>query len=302
MGQLEEMELFIRIVDAGSISKAAEQTNIAKSAVSRRLSELESRIGKQLLVRTTRHSRVTEFGKKFYEQAKRIIDDVETLNADAAKETQQSIKGELRLTAPLEFGVMHLPRLVARFNQLHPDLLIHLDFTNNHSNLIEDGYDMALRIAHLKDSTLHARTLCSVEHILVASPEYLDKYGTPNAPQDLVNHKLLAYSLASFNLTKMTNNDGVEFEFQPATVLKSDNGFFLKEMCITGMGIVCLPAFILYDAIAQGKLTPLFSDYQFTNIDLRAIYPDSRFPNLKVRAFIDFLKEELHGPQLWDQV
>lgn len=302
MGQLEEMELFLRIVDAGGISKAAEQTNIAKSAVSRRLSDLESRIGKQLIIRTTRHSRVTDFGRTFYEQARRIIEEVEALNADAANETLVSIKGELKLTAPLEFGVMHLPRIIAKFNQSHPDLLIHLDFANSHSNLIEDGYDMALRIAHLKDSTLHARTLCSVEHILVASPQYLDKHGTPTEPIDLRKHKLVSYSLASFNLTKMTDLQGENFEYQPETVLKSDNGFFLKEMCIQGMGLTCLPSFILYDAIEQGKLIPLFTNYNFTKIDLRAIYPDSRFPNLKVRAFIDFLKEELHGPQLWDQI
>lgn len=301
MGQLEDMALFVRVVEAGNISKAAEQLNIAKSAVSRRLVELESRLGSQLLIRNTRNSRLTNQGEMFYQRALTILQDVEALNEEAKTEARADLTGEMRISVPNEFGMMHMPGILERFARQHPNLLIHVDFSNRHANLVEEGYEMALRIAFLKDSSLHARKLCEVHHVLAASPDYLQQYGIPKKPEDLLKHRFLSFSLSTFSATKMRDKTGYTHEIQPGAVMKTNNGFFLKEMAIRSMGIICLPTFIIYDALQEGKLQPLLEDYDFTPLDLTAVYPHSKFTNANVRALIDFLIADFGDTPYWDK-
>ena len=172
MGQLEDMNMFVRVVDAGGISHAADQLNLAKSAVSRRLFNLETRLGLQLLSRTTRTSSLTEAGKNYYERAIKIVNDVAELNA-VTKDSNTVLKGTINLAAPLSFGLLHLSTAIDSFINQHPGLTININFSDRQVDLIEEGLDLAFRIAELKDSSLIARKIFSVRHILCASPDYL---------------------------------------------------------------------------------------------------------------------------------
>lgn len=301
MGQLEEMTLFVRVAEAGSISKAAEQLGIAKSAVSRRLVELETRLGNQLLIRTTRNSKLTEQGELFHQRALSILQDVDELNEETKNTKQAQLKGDMRISAPTEFGALHMPDILERFAKQHPELTIHVNFTNRKVNLIEEGFELAIRIAQLKDSSLHARTLCKINHVIAASPEYLAQNGTPQIPEDLLQHKFLAYELASFNTTLMLDSNGKNHSIQPEAMLKANSGFFLKDMAIRGMGLISLPTFIVYGAIKDGRLKPVLTEYQLPSMHLNVVYPNTRFTSAKVRTFIDFLVTHIGEQPIWDR-
>ena len=187
VGQLEDMALFVRIVDAGSITKAAEQLGIAKSAVSRRLKALESRLGNQLISRTTRNSTLTETGAQYYRHASNILNEVKALNEHISG-VQSRIEGTLKLTAPLSFGLLHLSDLIDDYANLHPNLSFELDLSDRHVDLIEEGFELAIRIGDLPDSSYQAKRLTPIRSILCASPEYLNKRGTPSTLSELEHH------------------------------------------------------------------------------------------------------------------
>lgn len=189
MGQLEDMQVFIRVVEAGSISKAAEQLGIAKSAVSRRLAYMESRLGVRLLNRTTRISSLTEAGNRFYQRSKKITDDVSELNA-LTNQSNSTLEGTINIAAPLSFGISHLAPAIDDFIKLHPELSININFSDQQLNLIEEGIDLAVRIADLKDSSLIARKISPIKTLVCASPAYLQKHGTPKNASDLNHHAL----------------------------------------------------------------------------------------------------------------
>ena len=175
MNQIEDMQTFVRIVDAGSITKAAEQMNTVKSAVSRRLSDLERRLGVSLLTRTTRSQSLTESGKSYYQQSIRIIDDIEELESSIQNENC-ALMGRIKLAAPLTFGLIHLAPALQAFNKIQPEIYFDLDFNDRKVDLVNEGFDLAIRITKLQDSSLIARKISQTQLILAASPEYLDSH------------------------------------------------------------------------------------------------------------------------------
>lgn len=207
MGQLEDMAMFVRIVEAGSITKAAEQLNIAKSAVSRRLKELETRLGSQLISRTTRQSNLTQAGEQYYQRVSNILNEVDALN-EASSGTPTRIEGTLKMTAPLSFGLLHLKDVIDEYANQHPNLNFELDFSDRHTDLVEEGFELAIRIGEMQDSSYQAKRLALIRHTLCASPEYLDKMGTPKTVEDLANHECLQYSLSKSNTMELTDEQG----------------------------------------------------------------------------------------------
>ena len=193
MNQFEELQTFIHVVDTGSISRAAERMSVAKSAVSRRISDLEHRLGVQLFRRTTRQLNLTESGKSFYERATQILSDLEEAEL-AVSQQHSALTGRLRIAAPLSFGLPHLGPAIIDFNKQHPDLTFDVDFNDRKIDILEDGFDMAIRIAQLTDSSLIARRIAPIHQTLCASPEYLQRNGTPQSPDELQHHKCLLYS------------------------------------------------------------------------------------------------------------
>jgi len=300
MGQLEDMQVFVRVVDAGGIGLAAEQMGIAKSAVSRRLSELENRLGVTLITRTTRSSKLTEAGENYYARSQQLINDVDELN-NLTADPDCSLNGTLRLSVPLSFGLLHLTSAIEQFIKDHPELNLDINFSDRETDLIEGGFDLAFRIGDLQDSSLKARKISPIKLIVCASPVYLEKYGTPKHPEDLKNHKLLKYALYNNNHWRLLDKNGQSYSVPLHSAITANNGDFLNAMAISGHGIIIQPTFISWEAIAQKQLVPILSDYTPPKINAYAVYPQTRFPSRKVRLFIDFLSERFGNNPYWDQ-
>ncbi len=300
MGQLEDMNIFIRIVEAGGISRAADQLGLAKSAVSRRLVDLETRLGVRLLNRTTRKSSLTEIGQSYYARAIKVVDDVAELNA-ITTDANTSLEGTINLAAPLSFGLRHLSPAIDTFVKKHPELTINIDFSDRQVDLVEEGLDLAFRIADLKDSSLIARKISSIRIILCASPEYLKKQGIPKSPDDLKNHHLLLYNIIGTSTWKFTDKKGKQYTVSTNGKMIANNGDFLKDMAIAGHGIVSIPTFISWKAIAAGKLVPVLMDFKRPQPNAYAVFPQTRYLSQRTRLLIDFLVERFGDKPYWDQ-
>ncbi len=301
MGQLEDMTVFIRIVEAGGIGKAAEQLNLVKSAVSRRLAELEKRLGTRLIIRTTRKSSLTDAGQRYYHSAIKIIDEVAELNTQTGS-IDADLDGTLRLALPLSFGIMHLTPVIDLFTKQHPKLTIQTDFSDRHIDLVEEGFDLAIRIGDLKDSSLQAKRITKINHALCASPAYIKENGQPKLLSDLQQHQFLQYGMTSLMTCTAVDPQGINQSVQLSSQVKSNNGDFLRDMAITGHGITLLPTFITWQALARGDLMPLLMDHQLLQTNAYAVYPQNRFLSQRARLFIDFVTERFGDNPYWDQL
>ncbi len=298
MGQLEDMALFVRIIEAGGIGKAAEQLNIAKSAVSKRLSDLEAKLGTQLLSRTTRKSTLTDAGTTYYQRSLTIIDDVDEMNAQTLG-SKTSLSGTLKMTMPLSFGLLHLTPVINEFTKKHPDLNLQIDFVDRHIDLIEEGYELAIRIADLKDSSLQAKRLMPIHHILCASPDYLEKAGIPKNITELAKHNFLQYG--SNNVITVGDPQGKAHKLQLNSKIAANNGDFLKDMAINGHGIGFAPTFIVHQAITSGQLIPIMAEYKLPLLHAYAVYPQTRFLSQRCRVLIDFIANYFGEQPYWDE-
>ncbi len=304
MGQLEDMALLVRIVDAGGIGKAAEQLNMAKSAVSKRLKELESRLGTELISRTTRKSSLTEAGALYYQRAITIIDEVAELNAQTHG-VKTSLSGTLKMTMPLSFGLLHLTSIIDEFSALHPKLNLQIDFVDRHIDLLAEGYELAIRIAELKDSSLKAKRLTPINHVLCASPDFIKRHGQIETLAQLAGLDYLQYGnigqgSAAEGKVLLFNKQNKAQSVQLKPVMKANNGDFLKAMAIKGKGICYLPNFLAYQAIRDGGLLPIMNEFNLAKIHAYAVYPQTRFLSERCRLLIDFIALRLGDKPHWD--
>ena len=300
MNRFENMDTFIRVVEAGSISGAADRLNVAKSAVSRRLKELEKHLGVELFHRTTRQMNLTDTGRAFYHQAVRILDDV--LEAEiSTSQAHGTLKGSLKIALPSTFGLMHMGPVINDFIKEHPQIEFDLDFNDREVDLIQEGFDLAIRIANLPDSSLIARRIAPVKTVMCASPDYLKQMGTPQSPEDLIEHQCLVYSLLrDFEYWHLTNANGHDIKTKIHPYLKASTGEFLKDAAVKGQGIILVPTFIAYKEIESGSLIPLLKNYTSPQINAYAIYPQTRHLSQRVRAFVDLLVKRFEGTPYWD--
>ena len=300
MGQLEDMAMFVRVVEAGSITKAAEQLNIAKSAVSRRLKELETRLGSQLISRTTRQSNLTQAGEQYYQKVHHILSEVDALNEETSG-TPTRIEGTLKMTAPLSFGLMHLNDVIDEYANQHPELKFELDFSDRHTDLIEEGFELAIRIRELQDSSYQAKRLALIRYALCASPEYLERMGTPKTFDDLSEHEFLQYGMSKSSAIELIDEQGKKHQVAVNGKIKANNGDFLREMAVKGHGIAFLPTFITYQALISGELVPILQQYQLPTLNAYAVYPKNRFLSQRCRYLIDFIAERFGDNPYWDK-
>ncbi len=300
MGQLEEMQIFARVVEAGSITKAAEQLNIAKSAVSKRLAMLESRLGIKLINRTTRTSSITEAGLQYYQRSKLIIDEIEELNTQTTN-TQKALQGTLNVAIPLSFGIEHLAPCFVKFMVEHPELNINVHLSDRKVDIVEQGIDVAFRIGELDNSSMQARKIAPIRHLLCANEEYLKTHGTPTKPEHLKDHKILRYN--------GTLNSGITFidgKKEKSVVhmtaqITANNGDFLHTFACAGHGIIYIPSFICWKAIKSKEVVPILTNYQIPIIHLYAVYPQNRHLPQKVRLLIDHVIDCFGEYPYWDQ-
>lgn len=300
MDRFENMKTFVQIVDAGSISAAAERLYIAKSAVSRRLKELEDHLGIQLFRRTTRSMNLTDSGEAFYQQSVRILDDLQEAE-NAITQAHVTLKGSIRVAVPYAFGTMHLSPAINEFLAIHPGIEFDLDFNDRQVDIVQDGFDLAIRIADLENSSLIARKLAPISTVVCAAPDYLKKHGTPAHPEELANHKCLVYNLRhSYKSWDFTdeNQGTISVTIEPA--FKSSAAESLRDAAMAGFGIAYLPTFAVYQRIEQGQLIPVLSNFTSMKLNAYAIYPQTRHLSQRVRSFVDFLVERFSGTPYWD--
>jgi len=301
MDKFEDLQAFVAVVEAGSFTAAADRLNSAKSAVSRRVSALEERLGVQLLRRTTRVLNLTETGQSFYDHSARILADLD--EAEAAIQLEHGeLSGTLRVALPLSFGVRHMCKPIAAFCKRHPKLHFDLDLNDRRIDLVEEGIDLALRIGHLRDSTLIARKLFEARTVVAASPHYLKTHGTPSTPEELTDHDCMAYSnLADPDKWSWKDEKGKEHVIKVNTVLRASSGDFLANAAAHGLGIVIQPTFLAAEAIRLGNLVPILHNYKWPVTPAYAVYPPTRHLSYRVRAFIDFLVERFADTPQWDR-
>jgi len=300
MGQLEDMYIFLRVVETGSITKAAEQMNIAKSAVSKRLSLLEQKLGIKLINRTTRKSSITEAGQRYYQRSKLIVDEVDELNSQTAS-SKRALEGTLNIAVPLSFGLTHLAPALDFFLQQHTDLKLNINFSDQKIDIVEQGVDLAFRIGQLDNSTLQARKIAPIKHVLCASAEYLKLHGVPKTPSDLKQHKVIKYGSSDQSGLKLLSKDGKEHVVQLEPHILANNGDFLKSLAESGHGITFLPTFIVWQSLATQTLVPVLEEHKLQTMHAYAVYPPNRHLPLKVRSLIDFLVERFGDNPYWDQ-
>jgi len=301
MNRFENMDTFIRVVETGSISAAADRAGVAKSAVSRRLKELEEHLGVQLFLRTTRRMNLTDSGRAYYHQCVRILEDV--LEAElATSQAHGTLKGRLKVALPQTFGVMHMGPAINEFLLENPQIEFELDFNDRSVDLMQEGFDLAIRIAKLPDSSLIARRLAPIKHLLCASPAYLEKHGVPQTLDDLANHQCLVYSLIRDSEHWLFNSPQGELEkIKIHPYLKTSSGEFLRNAAVDGLGLVYLPSFVVFEEIERGTLVPLLHEHTRSNLSAYAIYPQTRHLSRRVRAFVDFLVKRFDGIPYWDR-
>jgi DNA-binding transcriptional LysR family regulator len=299
MGQLEDMRIFVRIVEAGGVGKAADQLGMAKSGVSRSLAALENRLGVQLINRTTRRISLSGAGRDYYQAAVRIIGDISELDTLTSNE-ETTLQGQLRVAVPLSFGLCHLSAAINDFIRENPGLTFNIDFSDRLVNLVEQGMDLAIRITALKDSSLKARRICPIQLKLCASPAYLEKHGTPSAPEDLKRHAMLAYNIGSGTTLKLVDGQANEQVVQTTSRMVANNGDFLHDMAVSGHGIVLLPTFIAWRSLATGDLVTVLPSFPPAPLSAWAVYPQTRYLSQRARAFIDFLIERFGDNPYWD--
>jgi len=301
MDRLTEMEAFATVVDQGGFTDAAKKMGISKSAVSKHISSLEARLGARLLNRTTRRVSATEIGLAYYDRARRVLSDAG--EADALVASMQSAPaGLLRLSVATDFGVNHLSPILGDFLQQFPDITVNMVLNNRYVELISEGFDMAIRMGDLEDSSLRARKLTETQMRMIAAPSYFEKHGRPTRLDDLNSHKLLHYSnQASGNAWKITAPSGEERQIRSAGWLSVNDGQSLLNACIAGLGIAYLPSFLYANAMEQVQVVDVMPDLPIERTGIYAVYPPGRYTQPKVRAFIDFLVAHFNekGGQDW---
>ena len=276
MDKFADLQSFVKVVEAGTISAAADRMKIAKSAVSRRLTELEQRLGVQLFQRTTRKLNLTDTGRSFYEQASRILCDLEEAEQSVSQQ-HADLSGTLRIAVPLSFGLLHLSSVIAEFKEAHPRVQFDVDLNDRKLDIIEEGFDLAIRIGQLEDSSMIARRLASISTVVCASPKYLQQHGQPQTPQDLKDHQCLAYSnMADPKTWNFIDSDNVPGSVKVPVSVLANNGDFLRGLAVAGQGIIGTPSFIVYRAIEAGELTCILTDYQWPVVNAYAVYPQTR--------------------------
>ncbi len=301
MDKFADLEAFTAVVESGTFSAAGERLGIAKSVVSRRISLLEGRLGSRLMNRTTRRLALTDAGRHFYQRAVQILADLDDAEQSITQETAE-LRGSIKLAAPLSFGLLHLSKAIADFLGEHPAIELNLDLNDRNINLVEDGFDMAVRIGELKDSTLVARRLGTVRHVNCASPAYLQQHGEPAHPDELHQHIGLQYSNVTYKQQWCyVTPEGKTVYGQPQIRIRSNNGDALAAAAVAGLGIVGGPTFILGRYIKEDSLKVLLKDYRRPASGIHAVYPPGRLIPKRVRVLSDFLASRFGDQPYWDE-
>lgn len=296
------LRTFLRVVEAGSFSQAAEQLSTSSAAVTRQVAALERYLEVRLLNRTTRKLSLTSSGAAFLPKARHLLDEVDDA-VNFARDKPKDVSGTLRLTAPMSFGLTQLAPVLSGFRKLNPRLRLDVDLSDRVLDLAASGFDVALRIAHEPSELLIARRIASVPLVLCASPSYLRRRGAPQHPAELSQHETLSYSYLAWGQTwplMDSKKQTVNVRIEP--LVSATNGDVLRDLAVTGEGIILQPAFIVWRDLEQGTLVPVLPEWKAPELSLFAIYLSHRQLSAKVRAFVDYLVETIGEALQWGVV
>ncbi|GAB5389153.1 MAG: LysR family transcriptional regulator [Alphaproteobacteria bacterium] len=298
MDKLRTMEAFVAIAENNGFAAAGKALGLSTSVISKQLAALEDHLGVRLLNRTTRRMSLTESGVAYLDHCRSVLEEIEE-GEQALMNMNAEPRGKLRLNAPMTFGNLHLGPLLTDFMAEHPEVDVELTLEDRTVEIVAEGYDVAIRIGELEDSSLIARKLAEVEVYCVASPDYLEKHGTPKVPEDLKDHNCLLYSyLSTGNEWRFKHEDGTAHWVRVDGSLRANSGELLCAAARNGLGIVSLPEFVMICEMQSGRLTRLFEDFQLRKIGIHAVYPHSRHLSPKVRVFVDYLVERINRQSL----
>ena len=288
MDKLNAISVFCKVIETQSFTQAANQQNISVAMASKLVSQLEEHLKTRLLQRTTRKIVPTEAGMLYYQRCQAILLDLSEADSSISN-MATSLQGNLLISVPRDFGLLYISPNLPKFIELHPNLHVEIEFEDKRVDLVAEGYDLALRIGYMQDSSLVARKISSSPMHFVASPSYLESRGTPLTPDDLEYHQGLLYksSLNQVHWLSTKANQIQRYKIQSKVV--SNNGMALLEMTKAGLGISNSPSFFVKEALASGELVEILSEYKQKPLDIYVVYPNRRHLPAKVRAFIEFL-------------
>ena len=300
MDRLDGMQLFVRVAELGSFSAVAQQMNVARSVVTRQVAALEKHLGTMLLARSTRRLSLTSAGADYLEKCREILGLVEAAEGGLS-EDRQSPRGHIRITLPLSFGIRQLMPMFGDFMAANLEVSIELDFNDRRANLIEGGFDLAIRIADRLEPGDVARKIGSSQGIVAAAPGYLERYGRPKHPRDLVKHECFGYLLAARS-NWFFIIDGETKSFPVSGRLQANSGDALLDAAVRGLGITRAPTFIAEQAVREGKLEILLRKFPTPALGIYAIFPSNRYVPHRVRALVDFIAGRIGPKPSWDQI
>jgi DNA-binding transcriptional LysR family regulator len=300
MENLTDIAVFCRVVDTGSFTKAAEQLVLSRAVVSKYITRLEARLGARLLHRTTRRLSLTEAGEKLYESSHGALLQIEEAELEIGQ-LQREPRGLLKVSAPMSFGIQHIAPALSAFLGRHPRVLVDMRMDDRLVDVVEEGFDLAIRIAALNNSTLIARKLAPCRFVVCAAKTYLDQHGVPLTLEDLHDHNCIIYTYtARPNVWHFTAPDGKEIAAPVRGNLRVNNGMVNREVGLKGLGIIKMPTFQVGDLIREGQLKVVLPDYKGQEVSVYAVYPERKYLSPKVRAFIEFLAERFSPEPYWD--
>jgi DNA-binding transcriptional LysR family regulator len=299
MDRLRAFEVFVAVVSRQGFARAAETLDTSPANVTRYVADLEAHLGTRLLNRHSRKLSLTESGAALYERARAILADVDEA---VAVSTSASLRpqGRLRVNAPLSFGLLHLASRWPRFAQRHPQVELDVALIDRVVDVVEEGFDLAIRISRSGSTAHAARKLATSHNVVCASPEYLRTHGTPSTPAELARHACIVYEYVGSEWT-LLDADGRPQSVRVRAVMQTNNGDTAAAAARAGMGIVWQPTFLVGPDLRAGRLVPLLPGWRVPDIDILAVYPSRRHLSAKVRAMIDFLAEEFSGVPPWDR-
>ncbi len=300
MGTLREIRTFVAVVEAGSFVGAADIAGLSKQAVSRQVGELEHRLGVRLLHRTTRRLSLTAEGEAYFTRVKNLLGALDTLEAELTFGKAEP-SGRLRVNAPLTFGIQHLAPLWGRFLAAHPRVSLEVDLNDRVVDLVEEGYDVAIRITDLPSSRLVSRKLASTRMMLCASPHYLRSHGTPSTPEQLRSHHAISYSyLSTGDEWELTDPNGTPVRIRMSSRLHTNSGDTCRAAALDGQGLVLQPDFLVAEDLRAGRLVEVMSEYRGREIGIHAVYPSRHYLPVKTRRLVDYLALEFSST-VWSE-
>lgn len=297
---LSDIAVFVHVVRSGSFTAAAEKLGLSKSVVSKYVTRLEDRLGARLLNRTTRRLSLTEVGQAFFERSQRALDEIEEAETEVSR-LQGEPRGELRLSSPMSFGILHVAPLLPAFQARYPDLTVDMVLDDRKTDLVDEGFDLAIRIGELPDSSLVARRLGPCRHVVCGSPEYFARNGVPQSPEDLAEYPALTYRYQDAPAEwRLVDVDGNYHQVTINSRLQMNNSLALREALLKGAGLTLTPTFVVGSEIKAGLLMAVLTEYRAMEVSIYAVYPQRKHLSPKVRAFIDFLSEQIKNPPYWE--